>query len=271
MTQINGVTPVTRYGTFMIPYVETLFALCATIPPKGGLIFGLLLAGLAGSPLHCGPMCGGFVLGQVADQMTAIPAGRMCEWRRISAGALLPYHAGRIVTYAALGGVAGLGGSYLGRLPWVPTVLLGVASALFAALAWRRWFTPATTTRSAFRPRGLQPTRNTGPTARLALTRFVPRVRNLPLGLLLGFLPCGFLYAALTAAAASQDPVTAVLGMAAFGLGTAPALVGIGIVGQAAGQRWRATLESITPFILVANAALLALLAIRGLAWVDPA
>ena len=43
-----------------------------------------------------------------------------------------------------------------------------------------------------------------------------------PLGVVLGFLPCGFLYAALATTAASGSPLLGALGMLAFGLGTAP-------------------------------------------------
>src|ERR1700760_857703 len=94
-------------------------SLCGAIPWSGGLLVGLFLAGLAGSTMHCVPMCGGFVLGQVADGMARMPAARLCEWRRITNGALLPYHLGRLTTYAALGAVAGLGA---GRLPWFATI-----------------------------------------------------------------------------------------------------------------------------------------------------
>ena len=42
--------------------------------------------------------------------------------------------------------------------------------------------------------------------------------------------PCGFLYAALAAAAAAGNPALGALRMLAFGLGTTPALVAVGIV-----------------------------------------
>ena len=42
-------------------------------------------------------------------------------------------------------------------------------------------------------------------------------------GMLLGFLPCGLLYAALLIAG-SAEPLTAGTGMLLFGLGTVPAL-----------------------------------------------
>src|SRR6185312_14724447 len=93
-------------------------SLCGAIPWSGGLLAGLFLAGLAGSTVHCVPMCGGFVLGQVADRMARVPAARLCEWQRVGRGALLPYHLGRLTTYAGLGALAGLGGAGLGRLPW---------------------------------------------------------------------------------------------------------------------------------------------------------
>ena len=48
---------------------------CGAIPWSGGLLLGLFLAGLAGSTMHCAPMCGGFVLGQVADRRQQAGAG----------------------------------------------------------------------------------------------------------------------------------------------------------------------------------------------------
>ena len=249
----------------------TLVAICGAIPLEGGLVGGLFLAGLAGSPLHCGPMCGGFVLGQVADRMAATPAARLCEWRRVGSAALLPYHLGRIVTYAVLGALAGLGGASLSSVPWLPPLLLLAAASLFAATAWRRW---SGMRRSVPAGRPARPVTTQAAPRAGALMRFLTSGkmgatppgsrRGLTLGLILGFLPCGYLYAALAASASTGSPWAAAAGMAAFGAGTIPALVAIGFAGQAAGQQWRAAIASVAPFILVANAALLVLLAIRG-------
>jgi uncharacterized protein len=53
----------------------------------------------------------------------------------------------------------------------------------------------------------------------------LPRsLRALPLGVLLGFLPCGLIYAMLGKAASTGSPVDGALTMFAFGVGTAPAL-----------------------------------------------
>jgi len=53
--------------------------------------------------------------------------------------------------------------------------------------------------------------------------------------------------------------------MLAFGLGTIPALVVVGIAGQTAGQRWQRGMAMIAPVVLLANAALLLLLASQHL------
>ena len=52
--------------------------------------------------------------------------------------------------------------------------------------------------------------------------------------------------------------------MLAFGLGTVPALVAVGIAGQAAGRRWQRGVAAAAPAVMLLNAALLAALALRG-------
>ena len=233
----------------------------------GGLILGLLLAGLAGSPMHCVPMCGPFVLGQVADRMVRVPVVRLCELQRIRGGLLLPYHVGRITTYAGLGALAAATGSALSRLPWLGRfsgLLLLLAALLFLGQALRRlvpglhvWLPDATVAPAGF----------VRLIAALAgrLDRST-RLGGLALGMALGFLPCGFLYAALTAASASGGPGAGALAMAAFGAGTVPSLIAVGIAGQAVGRRWQRAVASVAPVVMLLNAALLAVLAVRGLA-----
>src|SRR5918997_758736 len=60
------------------------------------------------------------------------------------------------------------------------------------------------------------------------------------LGLSLSALPCGLLYGALVAAASAGSALAGALAMAAFALGTVPALVGVGLLGRFFGRRWAA-------------------------------
>ena len=66
-------------------------------------------------------------------------------------------------------------------------------------------------------------------------------------------------------AAAAGNPALGALGMLAFGLGTTPALVAVGIAGHAAGRRWQRGVAKAAPAVMALNAALLAVLAVRGL------
>ncbi len=250
-----------------------LAALCATtgaLPARGGIALGLLLAGAAGSTMHCVPMCGGFVLGQVADRLARVPAPQLCEWRRLSAGALLPYHVGRLTTYAGLGALAGFGGGAISRLPWFGWLsgsLLLLAALLFALHALRRLVPRLAARLPAFEraPSGLQ----------RGLARLTGRIdRNslggsLALGAALGFLPCGLLYAALTTASATFSPLAGAVAMLAFGLGTAPALIAVGIAGQAAGRRWQRAITGAAPMVMLANAALLTVVAMQHFLFVS--
>ena len=252
----------------MTSSLDMLTALCGSVralPLGGGVVFGLLLAGAAGSAAHCVPMCGGFVLGQVADRMARLPAVHLCEWRRLSIGALLPYHLGRLTTYAGLGALAGLVGATLQRLPWfgwISSALLLVAALLFVAQALRHLM-----------PRlgQILPALDRAPAGwnhlLALLTHRLDRTDaggGYLLGFALGFLPCGFLYAALAAAAASANPALGALAMLAFGLGTVPALMAVGIAGQAAAHRWRRGIAAVAPVAMLLNAGLLTVLALQS-------
>jgi hypothetical protein len=212
----------------------------------GSVAAGMLLAGVAGSPLHCAPMCGGFVLGQVSDRMARLPSAHLSECQRLRAASLMPYHLGRISTYTALGFVAGGGGF---ALRWLGGGVSGGGRGIFLLIGALLLV--------------LQAARRLRPGYALPLTR---ALRGYPLGLALGFLPCGILYAALAAAAATASPLWGALAMACFGLGTMPALIAVGVFGAAAGHRFRRGLAVATPAVLLFNAGLLTLLGVRLLA-----
>jgi hypothetical protein len=250
----------------MIEHFAWLDTLCGPGAIAGtgpALLGGLLLAGAAGGVVHCAPMCGPFVLGQVSDRLARIPAARLCESARLSSALLLPYHAGRLTTYAALGALAAGAGAVSRSSTWLgvlPALLLLCAAGLFLGHALAR----------------LAPRRRPGLPAPVpwaaAVRRLAAKVdRTRPgggylLGVALGFLPCGLLYAAIAAAAATGSAAGGALAMLAFGLGTAPSLIAVGVAGQAAGRAWHRGVAVAAPVVLLANAGLLGAMAWERLA-----
>jgi sulfite exporter TauE/SafE len=86
------------------------------------------------------------------------------------------------------------------------------------------------------------------------------------LGLLLSALPCGLLYAALAAAASSGSALAGAMAMAAFVLGTVPALGAVALLGQLFGRRHGPAMRLAGVGLFLLNAAVLAAMAWRLLA-----
>jgi sulfite exporter TauE/SafE len=177
-------------------------------------LIAAFLLGLAGS-LHCALMCGPLVL--------AIASAR--QHNQGLSGVLhnSAYHTGRILTYCGLGAVSGLIGAafiFAGFQRWLSItagalVLLGTISAIRA-----KWTGPSGKWVLALKSRfgRLLGNRSVGATVLL--------------GGLNGLLPCGLVYVACASAAAGGGLTSGVATMLAFGLGTAPMLLSIGLAGR---------------------------------------
>lgn len=213
----------------------------------------LLLAGLWGGVTHCAGMCGPFVLTQIAQRLDS-QSSEFGHWQRLKGAALLPYHLGRATAYALLGAGSGSLGGLIAEwsgLRWVAVAFLVLGGLLFGAQAIGL---PAL--------RGLRAPVMLG---RLAawLAAKPSTVRHYALGIALGFLPCGLLYGALTAAAATGSAAAGALAMIAFTAGTVPALVAVGWGGVFLGARRRQLFQRLTRPMLAANALALILLAMN--------
>lgn len=263
----------------LLAILDSGLAHCRAVVVKdGNLLVALFMAGLTGGFLHCTGMCGPFVLSQVGARLESIPATRMREWHRVTGAALVPYHLGRATTYALLGAMAGVLAGTLGGFATLKTVsagLLILAGLLFIAQALPRLGPliarglPLSLTRLT--PPGLGALERaaerlwSASLGKAARGLFAAPVgwRGYILGLLLGFLPCGMLYGAVAAAAATGDPLGGAFGMLAFALGTVPALVGVGLAGHLAGLRWRTLItERVAPMLLALNGIVLSGIAV---------
>ncbi|PKO92677.1 MAG: hypothetical protein CVU15_06075 [Betaproteobacteria bacterium HGW-Betaproteobacteria-1] len=176
------------------------------------------LVGLLGGG-HCVGMCGGIV---GAVTMT-LPGSKP------KLPFVLAYNLGRIGSYTLAGIIAGAVGAssfFLEHVLPIEKVLYALASlmlvllGLYLAGIWR-----VLTRLEALGGRlwqHLQPY-----SRRLLPVRTLPQ--SLFLGVLWGWLPCGLVYSVLVAAVASGSPWQGGLLMLAFGLGTLPTLLAMGM------------------------------------------
>jgi len=187
------------------------------------LLVTALLAGLVGG-LHCAAMCGGFVAAIAARDATrtTLQPARTLVARQLS------YHAGRVGSYAVLGGAFGLiGASTVAAIDVTPVqqALYVVANVMLLALA-------ATI---ALRTASVPWLARVG---MAAFGRALPWLRPLlqgssaasrvGLGVLWGFVPCTLVYGVLPLALFAGGAWQGAAVMLVFGLGTVPHLAGFG-------------------------------------------
>lgn len=242
--------------------ISHLIALCrhgiSGMPwESAGLPASLLMAGLAGSLVHCVGMCGPFVLGQVMGDVEKTHIRKYSEWHRLAGAALVPYHLGRLTTYTMLGALAGATTALFASASafgWLSGGLLVVAASLMVLQALG--LALGANSRLTNVLVGLAGSLSTarGPAARFGL------------GVVLGFLPCGLLYAALAAAGGTGSATGGALAMAAFAFGTVPALVAVAWGGLIARRRLRDATRWVAAPLLLANALMMLALASQRLA-----
>ena len=190
----------------------------------------LLAAGLAGS-LHCVGMCGPILLAFSRAAGTRSPVSGD---RGAASVEFLTYHAGRLWTYALLGFVAGSLGERLregaGIYGWQRPAAILSAVVVILAGALLTGLLPARRLEAWLSGCGIARLRGAGWFRALAATPGMPH--RFLLGALLGFLPCGLVYAMLAVVAALPTPWHAALGMLIFGLGTVPSLTAVLLFGR---------------------------------------
>lgn len=161
-----------------------------------------LLFGVANA-LHCAAMCGPFAVASSGGALS-----------------ITSFLGGKLFAYLFVGAVAGAAGSVLSdavsSVSEVLSLLTGAAMIVAGLAAWFR--APAS-----------------------GHATWMRRLPNLPgpfaLGALTGLLPCGVLALAALRALTLGGPVHGALFMAAFALGTAPALVVAAVTGRGLSER----------------------------------
>jgi sulfite exporter TauE/SafE len=189
---------------------------------NGAQLLPVFVVGLAGS-IHCAGMCGGIV---TAMSTTTRPH-------------VLSYNAGRISSYmlagALAGGLAGgarsmasLAGMQL-NFYWLANAML-IALGLYLMNVWRGL--------AVLEQSGRVLWRRIAPITKAFMPADTPR-KAFTLGALWGWLPCGMVYSALTTALLSGSALNGAAMMLAFGLGTLPMLISLGLLGARLQQAMR--------------------------------
>jgi sulfite exporter TauE/SafE len=181
-------------------------------------LMSAFLVGLLGGG-HCVGMCGGIV-GAVSMHLPQ---------SKSKAPFLLSYNAGRILSYTFAGAIAGLVGAssfFLEHVLPIQHVLYGISSLMLIALGLYLADIWHVVTHLEGAGKGIWKTLQ--PYSK----RYIP-AQNIKqaffLGSLWGWLPCGLVYSVLIAAIATGSAINGGLLMLAFGLGTLPTLLTMGM------------------------------------------
>lgn len=177
------------------------------------LPLALAAMGLA-SGMHCLGMCGGIVTAFSARQ-PLLPKSQIFSRQ-------LVFNTGRIASYSLAGLVAGSTGLVLERSALL--YVLANVLVIFAGLQLAGVRTPMLWIERLGAPlwRRLQPLAT-------RLFKGTSLLHGLAAGALWGWLPCGLVYGALAAATLAGSPARGALAMAAFGFGTLPWLMAVGV------------------------------------------
>jgi hypothetical protein len=201
-------------------------------------IVAVFFVGLLGG-VHCLGMCGSIVGILTAQLPAPSPGGRGAD-RLAPAGARdrrslarwpfhLAYNGGRLASYAAAGALVGAVGQagllFRDEVP-VQHLLFALSSLMLVALGAYLAGSGKLVRRIEYLGGGLW--RRIQPLTKRLLPVSTPQ-RALLLGMLWGWMPCGLVYSVLLTALASGSAQDGAAIMLAFGLGTLPNLLAIGL------------------------------------------
>jgi sulfite exporter TauE/SafE/copper chaperone CopZ/plastocyanin domain-containing protein len=194
---------------------------------EAGMGYGMLLViGLITS-VHCVAMCGGINLSQCIPFAAAAPQEEQ-PWKVLLPSIL--YNGGRVISYTAVGAIAGsigsvvsIGGRFQGVLQLIAgliMVIMGINMLdIFPALRRFNLSMPKIFTKKIDGQRG-------------------GGKNPLIIGLLNGLMPCGPLQAMQLYALSTGSPAAGGISMFLFSMGTVPLIFGVGALSSMAGKKF---------------------------------
>lgn len=194
------------------------------------ILSGLAL-GFFGS-LHCIGMCGPIAL--------ALPSQSKSKLSFYS-GRIL-YNLGRVITYSIMGLIIGLIGQKINLAGYQQIVSITLGALILIAV-----LLPSNIKNYFIRLKAVQLITKALQSSIGVLFRKGGQGSLFGIGVLNGFLPCGFVYVALAGAVALNSIEKSILFMALFGVGTIPAMFSASIVTNLFGQNFRRRIHRAIP------------------------
>lgn len=226
-----------------------------------GLVILLFLTGIAASFTHCIGMCGPIAMTQMSMRLMALPADKMSEWNKFKCALSMPYYIGKaitytlifILTYAITSSVKDnvfftkVGASFLMLMAFLFLAFGITRSVAFIKFPWfpSKVIEKLITRFKAFSINGYE---NWG----------------VIVGMILGLIPCGVVYAAIaTILAHHQGLLISSVAMFVFGIATIPGLFIISLLGEGVLSRNRVFFNIFYTTMMFFNAYLLLVAAVR--------
>ena len=180
-------------------------------------LLAALLAGLLGG-VHCAGMCGGIVAAFSFRPDGSAPPFRLH----------LAYNAGRVLSYSLFGALAGALGGALKLADFLPVQTLLYVLAQVVMILLGLYLAGWSKSVLVFERAGGVIWRRVKPLFQ-KLVPVTTTPRALVAGMAWGWLPCGLVYSILVSALATGSAAGGAALMLAFGLGTLPNLLGMGL------------------------------------------
>lgn len=212
------------------------------------------------SSLHCIGMCGSIIGTLTFSLPVKIRTNKLLFFKYV-----LNYNLGRISSYALAGAIMGaisgvfefsISNGYGHRFLQLLSAIFMLSAGLYIA-GWLPRFAYIEKTGAKFW-RLIEPFGH-------KLIPIRTRFHALLFGMIWGWMPCGLVYTALMLATTTGDILKSSLTMLAFGLGTLPAVMGIGIMTQ-----FLTKLSRMPHFKQIVGLALVALALLAAFPWFNP-
>lgn len=211
--------------------------------------------GLFGS-FHCIGMCGPIAL--------SLPIGSFSQIKKYIS--ILLYNLGRITTYSLIGLIVGLIGESISLVGFQQSLSISLGIVLiFGVLI--NYFLPNKHKLNLGNTKPLKIVKS-----KLSILFQQKSISSIYLiGVLNGFLPCGFVYIAIAGAIATGNYIDSIKFMAAFGFGTFPVMIIANFAGMFINIKLRNSIKKLVPIFVFVMGLLLVLRGMDlGIPYVSP-